>query len=160
MSPFAYLWRSIRPRVTNSGSLQVCTGTTGHAEACKFEYDPEKLDFGDMASFDFISTVCYKHALQVSHVDLTDSGVLACAYTKLKAMAGHRSPTNSWAILSMHWGNHSASNRACGEPSSHGVCRWSTFTGSMIPRLPTGRAMTGAHNTGAPSSTMMMIRSV
>ena len=50
----------------------------------KFEYDPEKLDFGDMASFDFISTVCYKHALQVSHVDLTDSGVLACAYTKLK----------------------------------------------------------------------------
>ncbi len=84
MSPFAYLWRSIRPRVTNSGSLQVCTGTTGHAEACKFEYDPEKLDFGDMASFDFISTVCYKHALQVSHVDLTDSGVLACAFTKLK----------------------------------------------------------------------------
>ena len=28
--------------------MQVCTGTTGHAEAVKFEYDPEKLDFGDM----------------------------------------------------------------------------------------------------------------
>ena len=99
------------------------------------------------------------HALQVSHVDLTDSGVLACAYTKLKEWLVTGSPTNSWAMLSMHWGNHSASNRACGEPSSYGVCRWSTFTGSMIPRLPTGRAMTGAHNTGAPSSTMMMIRS-
>ena len=28
--------------------LQVCTGTTGHAEAVKFEYDPEKLNYGDM----------------------------------------------------------------------------------------------------------------
>ena len=62
MSPFAYLWWSIWLRLTGSGSLQVCTGTTGHAEACKFEYDPEKLDFGDMARFHFISTACYERA--------------------------------------------------------------------------------------------------
>lgn len=30
--------------------MQVCTGTTGHAEAVKFEYDPEKLNYGDMVS--------------------------------------------------------------------------------------------------------------
>ncbi|CAL5224500.1 g7196 [Coccomyxa viridis] len=30
---------------------QVCTGTTGHAEAVKFEYDPEKLNYGDMVEY-------------------------------------------------------------------------------------------------------------
>lgn len=29
----------------------VCTGTTGHAEAVKFEYDPEKLDYADMVEY-------------------------------------------------------------------------------------------------------------
>ena len=78
MSPFPY-----GSQLTGLGFMQVCTGTTGHAEACKFEYDPEKLDFGDMACFPFISPVCYKHAPQAFRVDLTNSGVLPSAYTKL-----------------------------------------------------------------------------
>jgi peptide methionine sulfoxide reductase MsrA len=44
--------------------VQVCTGTTGHAEAVKFEYDPEKLEYADMVSA-VLSLMClYREVLQ------------------------------------------------------------------------------------------------
>lgn len=42
---------TISAHALTSRQLQVCTGSTGYAEAVQFEYDPAETDYKDLASF-------------------------------------------------------------------------------------------------------------
>lgn len=59
-------------------ALQVCSGTTGHAEAVRFEYDPSKVKYEDL-----VSTHCHYcfpfdglHTLRRNRISL--AAVVAC----------------------------------------------------------------------------------
>lgn len=86
--------------------LQVCTGTTGHAEAVKFEYDPEKLNYGDM-----VRKAVYLYGRHVggclAHADTGSSLLLSWASAVLHLLPFMCDPGGFWLPwASLLWLNY------------------------------------------------------
>lgn len=132
-------------------ALQVCSGTTGHAEAVRFEYDPSKVKYEDLVSIrrPSLLPICWP-GISVS---------TQCLLFRQAAYTPHAHVSlTSFEACTEHLRGQCLRHCVCISKGRELLCRWSTSTAFMIPPPRTGRATMLAHSTGAPSTTKMTSR--